>query len=206
MEFRKGKPKKGVKRAWCKKKLRHLFNVLTSSNSARIEATSKTLQLNKPRIFCSAVLLIIFVIKPASAITPTIMIGANASNPATQAEKACTFLCKVAFTVSKFADSKEGRTAVIWLAGSGLAHGLKTASLLAAPTYGTAAVAIALVCSTAYSIETIIGSDTFIGGDFLNYANKWCVKGYGFLTATAILPTNTLDLAIKFLEGMKGLR
>ena len=41
----KGKPKKGVKRAWCKKKLRQLFNVLTSSNSARVEATS--LQLNK---------------------------------------------------------------------------------------------------------------------------------------------------------------
>lgn len=209
MGFQKGKPKKGIKRAWCKKKLRQLFNVLTSSNSARVEATSKTLQLNKARIFCSTVLLIIVAIQPASAITPVIMVGTNASDTAAKAEKACTLFCKVALTagnaVSKFANTKEGRTAVIWLVWSGVAKGAQSASLLAAPTYGTAAIALALFCSTAYGFETLIGAETFVGAEFLNQANKWCVKGYSFLSVTAILPKNTVELAIKFLEEVKGL-
>jgi hypothetical protein len=205
MGFQKGKSKKGVKRAWCKKKLRQLFNVLTSSNSARVEATSKTLQLNKARIFCSTVLLIIVAIQPASAITPVIMVGHNASDTAATAEKACTLLCKVALTASKFTNTKEGRTAVMWLVWSGVAKGVQSASWMASPTYGTAAMALALFCSTAYSLETLIGPETFGGAEFFNHANKWCAKGYSFLSVTAILPKDTVQLAIKFLEGVKGL-
>lgn len=209
MGFQKGKSKKGVKRAWCKKKLRQLFNVLTSSNSARVEATSKTLQLNKARIFCSTVLLIIVAIQPASAITPVIMVGTNASDTAAKAEKACTLLCKVALiagdAVSKFANTKEGRTAVVWLVWSGVAKGVQSASWMASPAYGTAAMALALFCGTAYGLETLIGPETFVGAEFFNQANKWCAKGYGFLSVTAILPKDTVELAIKFLEGVKGL-
>ena len=102
MRSQKGRPKKGIKRAWCKKKLRQLFTVITSSNKARVETTSKTLQLNKARIFCSTILLIIVAIQPASAITPVIRVGKNASDTAAQAEKACSFFCKVAFTMGKF--------------------------------------------------------------------------------------------------------
>ena len=201
----KVKPKKGVKRAWCKKKLRQLFNVLTHSNSARIEATSKTLQLNKARIFCSTVLLIIVTIQPASGMTPVIMVGPNASDTAAKAEKACTFFCKVALTAGKFVNTKEGRTAVMWLIWSGVAKGVKATSLMAAPSYGTAAIALAIFCSAAYGLETVIGAETFVGAEFLNQANKWCAKGYGILTAAAVLPKDTINIAIKLLEGMKTL-
>jgi len=91
MRSQKGRPKNGIKRAWCKKKLRQLFTVLKSSNDERVETTSKTLQLNKARIFCSTILLIFVAIKPASAITPVVMIGNNASDTAAKAEKACSF-------------------------------------------------------------------------------------------------------------------
>ena len=91
MRSQKGRPKNGIKRAWCKKKLRQLFTVLTSSNDERVETTSKTLQLNKARIFCSTILLIFVTIKPASAITPIVMIGNNASDTAAKAEKACSY-------------------------------------------------------------------------------------------------------------------
>ena len=180
----KGKPKKGVKRAWCKKKLRQLFNVLASSNSTRVEATSKMLQLNKPRIFFSMALLIIVTIQPASAMTPIIMVGTNTSETAAKAEKACSLLCKVALTAGKFANTKEGRTAITWLIWSGVAKGAQAASLLAAPSYGTAAIALALFCSTAYGLEAIFGAETFVGAEFFNQANKWCARGYTFLSAT----------------------
>ena len=205
MGFQKGKTKNGVKRAWCKKKSRQLFNVLTSSNSARVEATSKTLQLNKARIFCSTVLLIIVMIRPASSVTPVLMIGTNTSDTAAKAEKACTFFCKLALTAGKFANTEEGRTAVYWLVWGLVAKGLQSASLLAAPTYGTAAISLALICSTVWSLETAIGGQTLVGAEFIGLANKWCVNGYGFLSATAILPKDTIGLAIKFLEGLKNL-
>ena len=203
--MKKGKPKKGSKRAWCKKKLRKLFNVLTSSNSARVEATSRTLQLlNKARIFCSMALLIIVTLQPASALamTPVIMVG-NSGAAVKEAEKTCTFLCQVALTAGKFVHTKEGRTAVIWLAWSGIAKGVQAANLMAAPTYGTAAIALAIFCSTAYSLETVVGGETFV--EFLNQANTWCAKGYGLLNAAAILPIDTLGVMIKLLEGLKGI-
>jgi hypothetical protein len=205
MEFQKSKSKKGVKRAWCKKKLRNLFNVLTSSNCTRFEATSKTLQLNKAHILCSTVLIIIFTAQPASAITPLLVLGPNTSDPTVKAEKACNFLCKLALTASKFPNTKEGRTAIIWLLCSGVSKGIKVTSLMANPTFGTASIALALFCSAAYGIETVVGADTFVGADFLNHANRWCTRGYVFLAATATLPNNAIDLAIKFLEGVKGL-
>ena len=205
----KGKQKKGVKRAWCKKKLRQLFNVLTSSNSARVEATSKTLQLNKARIFCFTVLLIIVTIQPASAITPVVMVGSNASDTAAKAEKACTFFCKVALTTGKFAgklaNTKEGRTAIVWLAWSGVATGLQVTGMLAAPSYGTAAIALSIFCSAAYGIETAIGPETFVGAEFLNQANKWCAKGYGMLSLAAVLPIDAINAGRKLLEGIKTL-
>ena len=197
------KKKKGIKRAWCKKKLRQLFTVLTSSNNARVEATSKTLQAH---IYCSTILLLIIVtVRPASAITPVIMVGHNASDTVAKAEKACTLMCHVAFTMGKFVKTKEGRTALVWLAWSGVSKGAAYSQLLAAPTYGTAAMAIALFCSAAYGIETIIGSETFVGGDALHYASQWCFKGYSVLQATAILPKGAINYAIKFLEAMKGM-
>lgn len=73
---------------------RYRYSVLTSSNDKRVETTSKTLQLNKARIFCSTILLIFVAIKPASAITPIVMIGNNASDTAAKAEKACSFFFK----------------------------------------------------------------------------------------------------------------
>ena len=85
MRSQKSRPKKGIKRAWCKKKLRQLFTVLTSSNNARVETTSKTLQLNKAHIYCSTILLIIVAIRPAPAITPVIMVENNASDTAAKA-------------------------------------------------------------------------------------------------------------------------
>ena len=203
--MKNGKSKKGVKRAWCKKKLGQLFNVLTSSNNARVESTSKTLQFNKARIFYSTVLLIIVTVQPACAITPVIMVGNNASDTASKAEKACNLLCKVALTAGKFANTKEGRTAIYWLVWSGVAKGAQAASLLAAPSYGTAAIALALFCSAAYGLETIVGAETFVGAEFINQANKWCARGYTFLGATAILPKDAINVAIKFLEGMKTL-
>lgn len=134
------------------------------------------------------------------------MVGHNASDTVLPtAEKACTLLCKVALTAGKFTNTKEGRTAVMWLVWSGVAKGLQVTSLMAAPTYGTAAITIALVCGTAYGLETIIGAETFGGAEFLNYANAWCVRGYSFLSLTAILPKDTINLAIKFLEGIKTL-
>ena len=205
MKF-ENKSAKGTKRAWCKKKLRQLLNVFTNGNSARFEATPKTLQLNKTSIFCSTVLLaIIGSVQSAWAMTPVIMIGNNASDTAAKVEKAYSLLSQVAFTASKFSSTKEGRTAVLWLLGSGVVKGLKVYHLVASPAYAKAAIAIALFCSSAYGLETIIGSDTFIGADLLNMANKWCVKGYGFLGTTAILPKDAIGLAIKFLEGMKSL-
>lgn len=144
-------------------------------------------------------------VRPASAITPVIMVGHNASDTVAKAEKACTLLCKVAVALGKFSNTKEGRTAVIWLAWSGVAKGASAASLLASPTYGTAAIALALFCSAAYTLETLVGSETFIGADFLNYANKWCVRGYSFLSAAAILPNGPVNYAIKFLEAVKSM-
>ena len=94
---------------------------------------------------------------------------------------------------------------MVWLAWSGVAKSASAARLLASPTYGTAAIALALFCSAAYGIETIVGSDTFIGAEFLNYANKWCAVGYSFLGATTILPKGTINYAIKFLEAMKNM-
>lgn len=204
-QYQKSKTKKGVKRNWCKKKLRQLFNVISSSNNARLKATSKTLQLNKARIFCSTVILIIVAIQPASAITPVLMIGNSASDTADKAEKACTFLCQLALTADKFASTKEGRTAVVWLIWSVVAKSTKAAKLLATPTYGSGAIAIAIFCATAYGLETVIGADTFIGADALNLANKWCAKGYGFLSIAAILPKDAINLAIKLLEYSKNL-
>jgi len=196
----KGKTKKRVKRAWCKKKLRQLFNVLTSSNNAR------ALQLNKTRIFCSTALLIIVTVQPASGMSPVILVGNNASDTAAQVEKACGLICKATFVASKFVDTKEGRTAIIWLVWSGIAKGIQATSLMAAPTYGTAAIALAIFCSTAYGLETVIGSETFVGAEFFNQANTWCAKGYGLLGAAAILPKDTINVAIKLLEGLKTLR
>lgn len=204
--YQKSISKKGIKRAWCKKKLRQLFTVLTSSNNARVETTSKTLQLNKAHIYCSTILLLIIVtVRPASAITPVIMVGNNASDTAAKAEKACSFMCHVAFTMGKFVKTKEGRTALIWLAWSGVSKGFVYGNLLAAPSYGTAAIALALFCSAAYGMETVIGSDTFIGGEFLHHANKWCVGGYSVLQATAVLPKDAINYAINFLEAMKNM-
>ena len=185
--MKKGKPKKGAKRSWCKKKLRQLFNVLSISNSAR------------------TVLFIILTVQPAAGMTPVLLIGPNPSDVAANAEKACTLLCKVALTANKFVNTKEGRTALFWLAWSGVAKGLQFTSLLAAPTYGTAAISVALVCSAVYTLETIIGPDHFVGLEFINGANTWCAKGYGLLSAAAILPKDAINIAIKLLEGMKSL-
>ena len=101
--------------------------------------------------------------------------------------------------------TQEGKTAIMWLVWSGVAKGAQAASLVAAPTYGTAAIALALFFSTAYGLETLIGAETFVGVEFFNQANKWCAKGYGFLSVTAILPKDSIELAIKFLEGVKSL-
>tara|TARA_B110000444_G_C18830427_1_gene592915 strand:- start:1557 stop:2180 length:624 start_codon:yes stop_codon:yes gene_type:complete len=205
MNYQKSIPKKhGIKRAWCKKKLRHLFTILISRNNARVENTSKTLQLNKAYIFCSAIILIIVAVRPAKAMTPIIMIGNNASETVKRAERTCTLLCKVAVVLGKFPSTKEGRTALIWLALSGLGKGFSAANMLASPTYGTASIAIALFCSAAYSIETLVGSETFVGAKLLNHANNWCVNGYTFLSAAAIVPKETFNYAIKVLEAMKS--
>jgi len=200
----KGKSKKGVKRTWCKKKLRQLFNSLTSTNNERVEATSKTLQFNKARVF-STVLLIIVKVQPALAVTPVLLVGTNATDAAAKAEKACTFFCQVALTAGKFVNTKEGRTALLWLACSGVSKSIQAASLLAAPSYGTAATALALFCTAAYGIQTIIGSETYVGLEFVNQAGVWCAKGFGILSATAILPKDSISVAIKLLEGVRSL-
>ena len=198
----KSKPKKGAKRAWCKAKLRRLFNVLASSNSAR----SKALQLNKAHIFCFVFCFFVIVTtQPASAaVTPVIMLGIkDASDAVEKTEKACTLLCKVglnlALTAGKFVETKEGRTAIYWLMLSGVAKGVKTASLMATPSYGTAAIALALFCGATYGIETIIGGETFASSEFINQANKWCTQGYGLLSAASVLPKDAISIAIKLL-------
>ncbi len=78
-------------------------------------------------------------------------------------------------------------------------------SLMASPTYGTAAVGLTLVCSVVYGLDTLIGPETFLSAEFHNQANKWCAKGYGVLTATAVLPKDTINIAIKLLESLKTL-
>ena len=150
-------------------------------------------------------ILIFVAIRPASAITPIIMVGNNASDTAAKAEKACTLLCKVAVVLGKFSNTKEGRTAVVWAAWLSATKIAQASSMIAVPSLGTTALAIALICSTAYSIETIVGSDTFIGADFLNYANKWCVRGFSVVGVTSILPKGKLDYIIKFLEAVKNM-
>ena len=137
--------------------------------------------------------------------TPVVMIGINFSDTVARVEKAYTLLSKVAVTAGKFANTKEGQTAVYWLAWSDIAKGVQAASLMASPTYGTAAIRLALFCSTAYGIDTIIGSKVFASAEFLNQATIWCARRYGFLAATSILPKDALNLAIKFLEGLKSL-
>jgi hypothetical protein len=205
MRSQKSRPKNGIKRAWCKKKLRQLFTVLTSSNNARVETTSKPLQLNKANILCSTILLIIVMRRPASAITPLIMVVNNASDIEAKAEKACNLLCKLALTLNKFSETKEGRTAVCWLVWTGTAWTIKATSLVVVPSLGNAALAIAGICSVAYGIETIIGSDTFIGTDFFHGANKWCVKGFSLIGVTSILPEGKLALVIKFLKTFQDM-
>jgi|EP00966_Prymnesium_polylepis_P175166 hypothetical protein len=75
----------------------------------------------------------------------------------------------------------------------GATKAAQVTSMIAVTSLGTATLAIAFICSTAYGIETIVGSDTFIGSDFLNYANKWCVKGFSVVGVTSILPKGKLD-------------
>lgn len=144
-------------------------------------------------------------VRPALAITPVIMVGNNASDTAAKAEKACTLLCKVALTLGKFSNTKEGRTAVVWMLWMGATKAAQVTSMIAVPSLGMAALTIAFICSTAYGIETLVGSDTFVGSDFLNYANKWCVKGFSVLGVGAILPKGKLDYAIKLLESLKSI-
>ena len=180
--------KKGTKRAWCKKKLRQLFTVLTNSNNARVETTSKTLQ--------------IVAVRTASAITPIIMVGPNGTDTMAKVEKTYTLLSKVALTLNKFSDTKEGRTAVFWISWMAFTKVVEASSLMVVPSLGTSAFAIAAICSAVYSIETIVGPDTFVGAEFINQANKWCAKGFVFLGVSSVLPK---EYVIKLLESLKNM-
>lgn len=204
MSSKRSKLKKGVKRAWCKKKLRQLFTVLTRSNNARVETASKPLQLNKANVFYSAILLIFITVQQASAITPVMMVGPNTTDTMAKAEKACTFLCKLALTLNRFPQTKEGRTTMLWIGWMGASKLLSASSLVVVPSMSTAAIAIALLCSTAYGLETLVGADTFGGSEFLNYANKWCTKGFAAFSVGSILPKGKIDYAIKLLESLKS--
>ena len=191
---KKGRPK-GVKRAWCKKKLNQVFFHLNQRSMRKSVIYSQL----------AIVLIGIFPINAYGAMTPVLLVGdpGQIGQIAEETKKACSFFCKLALVGQKFVETKEGRTALIWLAWSGVSKGAAAAGLLAAPSYGTAALALAVFCSAAYGIETLIGSDSFVGGEFLHGATKWCVRGYTLLQATAILPRDAINYAIKILETAK---
>ena len=95
-----------------------------------------------------------------------------------QEEKACSLFCKLALVADKFVTIPKGKTTFMWVRYFGVVKVAETIGLIAIPSLGTAAMLIAVMCSSAYGICTIVGPEAIGNQEFINMPNKWCTKTY----------------------------
>jgi hypothetical protein len=146
----KKKKKTGVKRNWCKKKIKQIFYHLNFY------------QLNKKTTILtgSLVLVIYWLVVPNKAFSiPMTIALKDPGDVPQQVEKACTLFCQLAKVGSSFVSTKEGKTTLMWFTCMSLAQSAKVLGLVVIPSLTNVAVLIAFMCSATYSVSTIIGGD-----------------------------------------------